>query len=147
MDWVDKAEEDFQFAIVNLKEQKPFYAQICFHFHQAAEKFLKAYVVANELEFRKVHDLPLLLRICSAKDSALEALGDACEYLSDAGILPKEFTEKIKGMPAFRNRIIHDYLPNEIDAIRLFETLQGLDDFKKFSKYILAWLKKNDDVP
>ena len=82
MDWVDKAEEDFQFAVVNLKDQKPFYAQICFHFHQAAEKYLKAYVVANELEFRKAHDLPLLLRICSVKDSTLEALGDACEYLN-----------------------------------------------------------------
>lgn len=60
-DWVKKADEDFQFAVLNLKEQNPFYAQICFHFHQAAEKYLKAYVVANELEFRKIHDLPLLL--------------------------------------------------------------------------------------
>ena len=60
-DWVKKADEDFQFAVLNLKEQNPFYAQICFHFHQAAEKYLKAYVVANELEFRKIHDLRLLL--------------------------------------------------------------------------------------
>ena len=37
-DWVKKADEDFQFAVLNLKEQNPFYAQICFHFHQAAEK-------------------------------------------------------------------------------------------------------------
>jgi len=36
--------------------------------------------------------------------------------LSDARILPKIFAGKIKGMPAFRNRIIHDYLPNEFDA-------------------------------
>jgi hypothetical protein len=60
-----------------------------------------------------------------------------------AGILPGEFAEKIKGMPAFRNRIIHDYLPNEFDALKLFETLQTLDDFKAFSKYILAWLEGN----
>jgi len=46
-------------------------------------------------------------------------------------------------MPAFRNRIIHDYLPNEFDAIRLFESVQGLDDFKKFSKHILDWLESN----
>jgi hypothetical protein len=32
-DWLKKADEDFQFAVVNLCEQKPFYAQICFHFH------------------------------------------------------------------------------------------------------------------
>lgn len=81
-DWVKKADEDFQFAVLNLKEQTPFYAQICFHFHQSAEKYLKAYVVANELEFRKIHDLPLLLRICSSKDSTLDVLRDACEYLN-----------------------------------------------------------------
>jgi HEPN domain-containing protein len=40
-EWLTKADEDFQFALVNLQERKPFYAQICFHFHQSAEKYLK----------------------------------------------------------------------------------------------------------
>ena len=79
-------------------------------------------------------------RVCAHIASALslwkvrESESEAILALSDAGILPKEFAEKIKGMPAFRNRIIHDYLPNEFDAIRLFETLQNLDDFRTFSK-------------
>ena len=81
-DWLKKADEDLQFAVLNLKDQKPFYAQICFHFHQAAEKYLKAYIVAYELEFRKIHDLPLLLKICSSNDSTLGILNDACEYLN-----------------------------------------------------------------
>ncbi len=50
-EWVEKGEEDFEFAKINLEEGKPFFAQICFHFHQAAEKYLKAYIVANGLEF------------------------------------------------------------------------------------------------
>jgi uncharacterized protein YutE (UPF0331/DUF86 family) len=37
-----------------------------------------------------------------------ESESEAILALSEAGILPKEFGEKIKGMPAFRNRIIHD---------------------------------------
>ena len=88
-------------------------------------------------------------RVCVHIVSALslwkarESESEAILALSDAGILPKEFVEKIKGMPAFRNRIIHDYLPNEFDAIRLFESLQGLDDFRKFSKYVLDWLESN----
>jgi HEPN domain-containing protein len=81
-DWVIKADEDFQFAVLNLKEKNSFYAQICFHFHQAAEKYLKAFIVANELEFRKIHDLLLLLKICSSKDSNVKVLQDACEYLN-----------------------------------------------------------------
>jgi HEPN domain-containing protein len=81
-EWLEKAAEDFAFARVNLKEGKPFYAQICFHFHQAAEKYLKAYIVAHDLDFRKLHDLPLLLKICAAHDPAADRLREACEYLS-----------------------------------------------------------------
>ena len=81
-EWVSKAEEDFGFARVNLEEKKPFFAQICFHFHQAAEKYLKAYIVAHELEFRKIHELPLLLKICSEKDPSFEQVRDECEFLN-----------------------------------------------------------------
>jgi HEPN domain-containing protein len=81
-EWLTKAAEDFAFARVNLEEGKPFYAQICFHFHQAAEKYLKAYIVAYDLDFRKIHDLPLLLKICAAHDPAADPLRDACEFLS-----------------------------------------------------------------
>lgn len=73
-----------------------------------------------------------------------ESEAEAILALSDAGIIPKELAEEIKGMPAFRNRIIHDYLPNEFDAARLFESLGLLDDFKKFSKYILKWISKDE---
>jgi uncharacterized protein YutE (UPF0331/DUF86 family) len=88
-------------------------------------------------------------RICVHITSALslwkvrESETEAILALSEAGIIPKEFVGKIKGMPAFRNRIIHDYLPNEFDAVKLYESIKRLDDFKKFSKYILAWISKN----
>jgi HEPN domain-containing protein len=81
-EWVAKADEDFQFALVNLKEGKPFPALICFHFHQSAEKYLKAYIVANELGFLKSHDLPALLKICLAKNPSLSQLSSDCEYLN-----------------------------------------------------------------
>jgi len=57
-EWLDKAEEDFGFAASVIKES-PYYAQICFHFHQAAEKYLKAHIIAHDLKFEKIHDLPL----------------------------------------------------------------------------------------
>ena len=81
-EWIAKADEDFNFALINLKEEKPFFSQICFHFHQTAEKYLKAYIVANGLEFRKTHDLPLLLKLCLTKDRSFEALNDDCEFLA-----------------------------------------------------------------
>jgi hypothetical protein len=33
-EWLAKADDDFEFARINLEEEKPFFAQICFHFHQ-----------------------------------------------------------------------------------------------------------------
>lgn len=63
-EWIAKADEDLAFARVNFEEGRNYYAQICFHFQQAAEKYLKAVVVANNLEFRKIHDLVALLNQC-----------------------------------------------------------------------------------
>jgi HEPN domain-containing protein len=59
-----------------------FFPQICFHFQQAAEKYFKAFIVAFDLEFRKVHDLGLLLKVCSNVDASLEGLREDCEFLS-----------------------------------------------------------------
>lgn len=81
-EWLSKAEEDFEFALINLREGKPFFAQICYHFQQAAEKYLKAYIIAHGLEFRKIHELPLLLKICQGKDSSIDQLKEDCEYLT-----------------------------------------------------------------
>jgi HEPN domain-containing protein len=81
-EWLAKADEDFEFARINLEEAKPFLAQISFHFQQAAEKYLKSYIIAHELEFLKIHDLPLLLKICISKDSSFEQLRDDCEFLT-----------------------------------------------------------------
>jgi len=81
-EWISKANEDFEFARINLEEGKPFYAQICFHFQQSAEKYLKAFIIASELEFRKIHDLPWLLKQCASKDSSFSQITVDCEYLT-----------------------------------------------------------------
>ena len=73
-----------------------------------------------------------------------ESEAEAILALAEEGIIPKEFAEKIKGMPSFRNRIIHDYLPNEFDAEKLYESLQDLGDFKEFSRFVLDWISKKD---
>jgi HEPN domain-containing protein len=41
-EWIAKGDDDFNFARINFEEGKPFHAQVCFHFQQAAEKYLKA---------------------------------------------------------------------------------------------------------
>ena len=80
-EWLDKAEEDFQFA-VSVIEDSVFYAQICFHFHQAAEKFLKAFIVNRELEFRKIHDLLVLLDLCLKVEPLFHKIKEECKFLN-----------------------------------------------------------------
>ena len=81
-EWLTMAENDFEFARINLDENKPFFAQICFHFHQAAEKYFKSYIIANGLEFRRVHDLVWLARHCCSQDSTFERVIEDSEYLN-----------------------------------------------------------------
>lgn len=78
------------------------------------------------------------LELVKVKESESEAI----LALAEAGIIPKEFAEKIKPMPAFRNRLIHDYLPNRFDAERLYNALERLGDFREFSQYIIRWLER-----
>jgi len=80
-EWIEKAEEDFGFAS-SIIEESAYYAQICFHFQQAAEKYLKTYIVAYELEFRKSHELVELLGICKAKDQTFASIEEECNYLN-----------------------------------------------------------------
>jgi HEPN domain-containing protein len=80
-EWLDKAKEDLSFAN-SLIDESPFFAQICFHYHQAAEKFLKAFIVAMNLEFKKIHDLIVLLQLCIEEESSLEALMEDCRFLN-----------------------------------------------------------------
>jgi HEPN domain-containing protein len=80
-EWLEKAQEDYGFACASI-EGTNYFAQICFHFQQAAEKYLKAFIAANKLEFRAVHNLLELLEICRQKEPRIEELQDACLFLN-----------------------------------------------------------------
>jgi len=80
-EWLDKADEDFGFANSVLDDTK-YYAQLCFHYHQAAEKYLKAFIVAKELDFVKRHDLVFLLDICRQADPSFDTLLVDCKFLN-----------------------------------------------------------------
>ena len=80
-EWIEKAEEDFGFASTSI-EYTDYFAQICFHFQQSAEKYLKAFIIANELEFRPIHNLLELLEICREKEPRIKEIEEDCRYLN-----------------------------------------------------------------
>jgi uncharacterized protein YutE (UPF0331/DUF86 family) len=71
---------------------------------------------------------------------------DSIILLGKNDIIPDAFARKIVGMVNFRNKLAHEYLPNEFEADRLYASLDELDDFRRFSKYIVRYLNRGINV-
>jgi HEPN domain-containing protein len=63
-EWISKAEDDFVVAEREYIFKKPIYDVVCFHAQQCVEKYMKAMLQENDIEFEKIHDLDLLLEKC-----------------------------------------------------------------------------------
>lgn len=117
-EWLVKAEEDFAFASSSLVFDN-FYAQICFHFQQAAEKYLKAFVIANGLEFRLVHNLLELLETCKERAPGICEIEEECRYLNAFYIdtrYPVQWPAQYEKNDAIRARESADKIRNWIRA-------------------------------
>lgn len=63
-EWIEKAEGDYRVAKRESLPEDAVYDIVCFHSHQCIEKYLKAALVENNVEFEKIHDLELLMNRC-----------------------------------------------------------------------------------
>jgi HEPN domain-containing protein len=80
--WIQRADSDISSACFLAKEMHPIPTEIvCFHCQQAAEKYLKAFLVYNDQEPPKTHDLVELVRFCNNFDKDFLLLIPKCEYL------------------------------------------------------------------
>ena len=66
--WVEKAEHDLRNAehTLTLEEDCPF-DTVCFHAQQCTEKYLKALLLSQSLDFPKTHDLRVLVQLVQSK--------------------------------------------------------------------------------
>lgn len=79
--WLAKADNDLLNADNNLKSAKIPFDTVCFHCQQAAEKMLKAYLVANRQPYPITHDLLLILEQILNLAPEAEKLRDALALL------------------------------------------------------------------
>lgn len=63
--WVEYAEEDLILAKSALRRSKPLTIGSCFHSQQCAEKYFKAIMISQNIEFPKTHDLLILNTLCT----------------------------------------------------------------------------------
>jgi HEPN domain-containing protein len=73
--WSRKGDSDIENARLCLSAGKSL-DTACFHCQQAAEKWLKAYLIASGTAFPFTHDLTRLIDLCAASDAGLGALRD-----------------------------------------------------------------------
>jgi HEPN domain-containing protein len=82
--WLSKAAEDLiviekltQFEVIAT-------SVVCFHCQQVVEKYLKAYLIAHEVEIRKTHNIEFLLAQCEEFDSDFRTIDP--KDLNDFGV-------------------------------------------------------------
>lgn len=72
--WLIKADHDLDNAEIilnNENKNKQLSDTICFHCQQAVEKYLKVYLINNNIKYPKTHDLFLLLEQCGLFDKQI----------------------------------------------------------------------------
>jgi HEPN domain-containing protein len=84
--WLDKARKDLAAAEVLFKEEFEDYESVGFHAQQAAEKFIKAFLVRHQIEFPKSHDVALLRQLVARVDSQLSAKLALADALTPYGV-------------------------------------------------------------
>lgn len=78
--WLNYALDDLSWTEANLKEQVWYGA--CFTAQQTAEKALKAYLIRQGKDIRKIHDLGALLEECIKLNTSFEQLRPGCLILT-----------------------------------------------------------------
>jgi len=86
-EWFRFADENWQVAERELAYQEPAFHTICFLCQNAAEKYLKGYLIARGWTLEKTHDITHLLQLCVDHDEAFT------ELLTEGAVLNEYITE------------------------------------------------------
>jgi len=122
--WIAKAEGDLKTGRDELKTRSPVTDTICFHMQQCAEKYLKAFLIFHNREFRKTHDLTELISQCSELDPEFQKLFE---------INADRLTEYA----------IELRYPGDMVSPPLKSAEQALRVAERLKKFVLRKLKKN----
>lgn len=119
--WLIKAKNDLKVAEneIKLSAEEMVTDAICFHSQQAVEKYLKAYLIFEEIDFDRSHKLEYLLELCIERNNDFSQInvGNLSFYAVEVRY-PDDF-----------------YIPTEKEARECFELAREVKEFifKKLS--------------
>ncbi len=89
LQWFAKGDNDLRNAQIVIAAEQPPTDTICFHCQQAAEKYLKGFLVANGVDFSRVHDLNYLLSLCRQVNEDFAAIVEETSTLTGYAVLAR----------------------------------------------------------
>jgi len=105
---------------------------IVYHTSMAAEKFLKGYLIKNNFEVQKIHDITFLRDQASNADAKFNELIEECNYINRFGAMVK-YNNSVK--------IAEDTVVN---AIKYLEKIYNFELIKKIRKELR---EKHENFP
>jgi len=81
-EWLNYAANDYDTAFFLLNMPKKPQEIICYHCQQAAEKYLKAYLVFKDQQIEKTHNLVLRNNLCLKIDEEFKQINTECARLN-----------------------------------------------------------------
>ena len=122
-EWIEKAEEDCLVATRELNAEPSALYAVAFHAQQCIEKYMKAILQENDIEFDKIHDIDILLRQYAGILPELEIHRDELVKLSTYAVdirypgfgITKEEAEELVRIMKIARKIIRGYfkIPEE----------------------------------
>jgi HEPN domain-containing protein len=73
-DWFVKAANDLKIARREMQAEDAASDAVCFHFQQAAEEVLKAWLVWHDVQYKPTHNIEVLLAACGQLDPEFRRL-------------------------------------------------------------------------
>ena len=120
-EWISRSQNDWKTAKIIYEEKGPG-DTLCFHCHQAVEKYLKAYLVFKNIHFEKIHHLWQLAKLGAKEDK---------DFL--------DFEEDFKTLDAY---YIESRYPPETRFYPRQECKKVLDLAEKLIRFITNKIKK-----
>ena len=125
IEWIQIADDDLYAAqMLNKLVRKP-NEIICYHCAQAIEKYLKGYLMFNDIIPQKTHNLLVLLELCIEKDNCFENIKAEC------GIMNR-YTNEIR----YPHRI--EIKVEDVNySIKVAERIKDIEPIKKIIEIIM----------
>ncbi len=87
--WFRKAEGDLYTANLLLKSENCQPDICCYHSQQAAEKYLKSFLVSRHLDFPKTHDLEFLIKLIVLHKPNFNKILTHALAITNYGVIPR----------------------------------------------------------